>query len=153
MKQHLNRIFALLTALAMLLALAACGQKDTAPASQEEAPAAETAAETSDAETAEDSASEKHITLTVTYSDETSDIYEIDTTAEYLKDAVDGTVELGGSDGDYGFYIESVNGETADYAADGAYWAIFVNGDYGMYGIDEQPVTDGDAYALVYTVG
>ena len=95
----------------------------------------------------------QHITLTVTYPDETSDSYEIDTSAEFLKDAIADTVELGGSDGEYGFYLESVNGVTADYATDGAYWAIFVNDEYGMFGLDSQPVTDGDSYALVYTVG
>ena len=31
-----------------------------------------------------------------------------------------------------------------------AYWAIYVNDEYGMYSLDTQPVTDGDSYALVY---
>ena len=51
------------------------------------------------------------------------------------------------STGDYGMYITSVNGIKAD---DGqkTYWAIYVNGEYGQYGADSQPVNDGDAYAL-----
>ena len=60
------------------------------------------------------------------------------------------TVE--GADGDYGLYIDTVNGLTADYAVDGAYWSIYVNGEYGNYSADQQPVADGDVYGLVYTV-
>ena len=60
------------------------------------------------------------------------------------------TVE--GTEGDYGLYIDTVNGLTADYAEDGAYWSIYVNGEYGSYSADQQPVADGDVYGLVYTV-
>lgn len=93
-----------------------------------------------------------HITLTVTYGDETSQDYDITTDADNLMDAIQDQVELGGSQGEFGFYIESVNGVTADYDTDGAYWAIYVNDDYGMYSIDTQPIKDGDRFALVYTV-
>ena len=44
-----------------------------------------------------------------------------------------------------------VNGVKADYTADGAYWAFFVNGEYCNYGIEEQPVLDGDVFSIVYT--
>lgn len=166
-----KRILALLAALALTLGLlTGCGQKPqeqpaAEPAVAEtETPEAEAPAESeapTDAEAPaedEDPAESdpeavKHITLTVTYADETSEEYTIDTTAEFLKEAIEGEVELGGSDDAYGFYLKSVNGVTADYDADGAYWAIYVNDEYGMYGLDTQPVTDGDSYALVYTVG
>ena len=42
--------------------------------------------------------------------------------------------------------------EVSDYAVDGAYWSIYVNGEYGNYSADQQPVADGDVYGLVYTV-
>lgn len=171
MKNNSKRILALLAALALTLGLlTGCGQKPqeqpaAEPAVAEtETPEAEAPAESeapADAEApAEDEApaesdpeAVKHITLTVTYADETSEEYTIDTTAEFLKEAIEGEVELGGSESEYGFFLESVNGVTADYDADGAYWAIYVNDEYGMYGLDTQPVTDGDSYALVYTVG
>ncbi|MCD8385081.1 MAG: DUF4430 domain-containing protein [Clostridiales bacterium] len=180
MKHNLNRILALLMALMLALAMTACGsgetaQEDadsdastteTADATEEEADDAEAETESeaeAEAETeteaeSEDDAEvvdgeEKSITLTVTYSDGVSEDYEITTTAEYLKDAIEDTVTLEGSESDYGFYLETVNGETADYDTDGAYWAIYVNGEYGMYGLDSQPVADGDTFELVYTVG
>lgn len=48
--------------------------------------------------------------------------------------------------------VESVNGVFADYVKDGAYWAIYVDGAYGNYGIDAQPLEDGHTYQLVYTI-
>ena len=49
--------------------------------------------------------------------------------------------------GDYGTFITSVNGIKADDSAK-TYWAIYVNGEYGQYGADAQPVNDGDAFSL-----
>ncbi len=80
--------------------------------------------------------------------------YEIKTNAENLYDAIveDGQITLGGYTGDYGYYLESVNGLDADYEADGAYWAIYVNDEYGMFSLDQQPIADGDNFKLAYEV-
>ncbi|MEE0967314.1 MAG: DUF4430 domain-containing protein, partial [Bacilli bacterium] len=45
-----------------------------------------------------------------------------------------------------------VNGVTADYNTDGAYWGFYVNEEYCNYGIDQQPVNDQDAFQIVYTI-
>ena len=55
-----------------------------------------------------------------------------------------------GSDSEYGIMIEEINGEQAIYAVDGAYWALYVNGEYGNYGADSQPLADGDTYTWTY---
>lgn len=80
--------------------------------------------------------------------------YDASTDAEVLYDAlleIDG-LTLDGYDSDYGYYITAVNGITADYDADGAYWSVYVNGEYGSLGVDTQPVADGDTYRLAYEV-
>ncbi|HCJ75382.1 MAG TPA: hypothetical protein DHV88_02960 [Roseburia sp.] len=69
---------------------------------------------------------------------------------EELEKADDLTIE--GEESDYGLFIDTVNGVTADYSKDKAYWALYVNGEYGNYGVDSQPVTDGDTYSLVYEI-
>ena len=61
-----------------------------------------------------------------------------------------GDLTIDAEESAYGLYIKGVNGLTADYAADGAYWGIYVNGEYGQFGIESQPVADGDAFSLVY---
>ena len=55
-----------------------------------------------------------------------------------------------GEEGAYGIMIQTVNGVTADYNKDGAWWGIYVNGNAGEYGADSQPVNDGDSFALRY---
>ncbi|MDE7435740.1 MAG: DUF4430 domain-containing protein [Lachnospiraceae bacterium] len=67
---------------------------------------------------------------------------------EELQEAEDFTIE--GEESEYGLYVETVNGVTADYAVDGSYWALYVNDEYSNYGVDTQPVTDGDTYTLRY---
>ena len=51
---------------------------------------------------------------------------------------------------DYGLYIEKVNGLEADYNKDGAYWALYMNGEYAQNGIDTQPVRNKDEITLSY---
>ena len=97
----------------------------------------------------------KHVVLEV--KDDTGAVksYSADTNAAYLvnlmdelKSSSDFTYEA--QNGDYGLYIISVNGLTADYNVNQAYWSVYVNGQYGSYGVSEQPVTDGDTYTLAY---
>ena len=97
----------------------------------------------------------KEITIEVVNSKEESEVYELNTDAEYLEQAMEEAKDQGltyvGEEGPYGLSISSVNGERADYTLDGAYWGFFVNGDYAQYGIAEQPVEDGDAFKIEYT--
>ena len=94
----------------------------------------------------------KHITIEVTGADGKTVSYELNTDAEYLRQAMDEADGLtySGTDSDFGMMVEVVNGEQAIYSEDNAYWAFYVNGEYGNYGIDSQPVTDGDTYSIVY---
>lgn len=95
----------------------------------------------------------KAVTIEVIDSAAESKMYEVNTDAEYLREAMEEAegLEFEGEEGDYGLMIESVNGEKAVYEEDGAYWSIMVNEEYANYGADQQPVEDGDAFQLVYT--
>ena len=78
----------------------------------------------------------KEITIEVINSAGESTMYELKTDAEYLEQAME---EAEGLDFEY---------------EDGPYGATVhtVNGDFCNYGISEQPVEDGDAFQIVYTV-
>lgn len=95
----------------------------------------------------------KSITIEVVNSARESKLYEVKTDAEYLRQAMEEAkgLEFSGTESEYGLTLETVNGEVTDFN-NGSYWGIFVNGEYGMYGIDSQPVYDGDAFRIVYTV-
>ncbi len=97
----------------------------------------------------------KEITVEVVDDQKESQIYTVRTDAEYLRQALQETegLTIEGTESDYGLMVETVNGVTADYTADGAYWAFYVDGEYCSYGVDQQPVEDGQAYQIVYTVG
>ena len=56
-----------------------------------------------------------------------------------------------GDNGDYGLYIKKVNGVTADYDTDGAYWGLNKDGEPTAVGASDITVTDGEHYELVYT--
>ena len=105
-------------------------------------------------DTANDAAAEgsKNIIIEVKDSEGNVTTYEVTTDAEFLRQAMDEAEGLtyDGSDSEFGMMVEVVNGEQAIYAEDNAYWAFYVNGEYGNYGIDSQPVTDGDTYSIVY---
>ena len=55
---------------------------------------------------------------------------------------------IAGEDSDYGLYVKTVNGETADYDKDGAYWAFYVNGEYAMSGVDYTAPEAGTTYGF-----
>lgn len=97
----------------------------------------------------------KSYELDVVYEDGSPDSYTGKTDAEYLSDLMDELQEkkdfsYEGTESSYGLYIETVNNVTADFQKDGAYWAIYVNGDYGQYGADSQPAADGEKFVLQY---
>ena len=87
-------------------------------------------------------------------SDSTSSLYEVSTDAEYLIEAMEDAdgLTFEGEEGIYGLSVSTINGVRADYTLDGAYWGFFVNGDYCNYGVSQQPVEDGDAFSIVYTL-
>lgn len=123
-------------------------------AATETGDAAVTTAENADAETVTEAAG-KSITIKVKNAAGDEAVYDVVTNAEFLRGAMDDAADLGftyaGTDSDYGIMIETINGEDAIYSVDGSYWSIYVNGEYGMYGADSQPVADGDVFEFIYT--
>lgn len=99
-------------------------------------------------------AGSKDITIEVVNKEQQSTSYELSTTAEFLRQAMEETEGLtfSGAESEYGMMVDTVNGETADYNADGAYWSFYVNDTYCNYGIDTQPVLDGDKFSIKYEI-
>lgn len=97
---------------------------------------------------------EKNITVEIVTAEGESTVYELNTDAEYLAGALDEIEDLTyeAEEGPYGLVYNSFNGEKAVYEEDGAYWAFYLNGEYCSFGASEQPVTDGDAFQIAYTL-
>ena len=158
-----KKLAALLLALAMVFAFAACGESETtqSPAPTESVqpteaaePSAEPSAEASvwdNAQYTEDTElGEGASTITVECTaDDRTVTFTVHTDAEYLGAALQEIGLLEGEESQYGLFVTAVNGMGADYEADGYYWAIYIDGEYALTGVDSTPVTDVGSYSLV----
>lgn len=70
----------------------------------------------------------------------------INTDAETVGDALVELNLIAGDPGDYGMYVKEVLGVTAIYENDGTYWAFYINGEYGMSGVDQTAIEAGATY-------
>lgn len=95
----------------------------------------------------------KTITVEVVHKDESKKTFTCTTTEEFLAPVLvsEGIVE--DNQGEFGLYILVADGETADYSVDSSYWALLKDGEATPAGASETPITDGDTFSLVYTVG
>lgn len=95
----------------------------------------------------------KSITIEVVDNNAASVMYDVHTDAEYLRQAMEEAegLEFSGTESEYGLMVDTVNGVTADWNVDQSYWSFYVNGEYCNYGIDSQPVVDGDAFQIIYS--
>ena len=58
---------------------------------------------------------------------------------------------ISGEAGEFGMYIKTVNGITADYDVDQTYWAFYIEGEYASAGVDTTKVESGITYSLEVT--
>ena len=133
----LSGIFCIVLLAAMALCTTACQDNPTTP---------ETPSVTGDVNVLGEGATV--FELKVTDEDGSSTAYEIHTDKDTGGAAL---LELGliaGEDSEYGLYIKTVGGITADFDVDGTYWAFYVNGEYAMIGADTTAIEAGATYEL-----
>ena len=86
--------------------------------------------------------------FTVVDKDGNETAFEIHTDKETVGEALLDCALIEGEAGQYGLYVKTVNGITADYDADGTYWAFYVNGEYAMTGVDSTDINTADTYTF-----
>ena len=72
--------------------------------------------------------------------------FEIHTDKQTVGQALLDCQLIEGEEGQYGLYVKTVNGITADYDVDATYWAFYVNGEYAMTGVDITDINVADHY-------
>ena len=93
----------------------------------------------------------KQVTIQIVHKDGTEKNLEFGTDHAYLADLLlEKELVTGYASEEYGFTIESVDGVTADWAADGAYWALYEGEDYATTSAAGIVLVDGGIYRLVY---
>ncbi len=91
---------------------------------------------------------EKKFDLTIADQDGEETRLEIHTDQETVGAALTELGVIEGEEGDYGLYVTTVNGITADYETDGVYWAFYINNEYAQTGVDATEITEGDDYSF-----
>ena len=86
--------------------------------------------------------------FTVVDQDGEETLFEIHTDKETVGEALQDVGLIEGEEGEYGLFVKTVNGITADYDKDGVYWAFYVNDEYAAEGVDSTKITEGDTYAF-----
>ncbi len=139
-------ILCMVLIVAMALSTVGCnGSKDSGAASGDAGAQAGAEVQREGGELGEGS---KEFALTVTDKDGNETQFEIHTDKEMVGEALQELNLIDGEEGEYGLFVKTVNGITADYDADGVYWAFYVNGEYAASGVDVTQITEGDSYAL-----
>ena len=85
----------------------------------------------------------KTLTVNVHHLSGESKSFTVKTTEEFLRGALEPEGIISGSEGPYGLWIDTVDGEKADDSLQ-QWWGYDINGEMAMYGADEQTVADGD---------
>lgn len=93
----------------------------------------------------------KNVTIVIVYQDGTEKVLEFATDAEYLADLLIAEKLVDGyASEEYGYTITAVDGIALDWAADGAYWALYEGDEYATESAAGIVLTDGSIYKLVY---
>ncbi len=133
----MKRFLALFLSALMLLSLVGCGGN---------------AGQTAGNKVIEDGATigegEKSFVTEVVDADGNTVKFTVQTNEKTVGEALQKLGVIDGEEGDYGLYIKTVNGITADYNKDGVYWAFYVDGEYAMTGADMTDVVDGTVYTF-----
>lgn len=95
---------------------------------------------------------EKDITVDIIHADNSEKTIEINTDAEYLRQALEEEELIEGSESSAGFFVTAVDGEAADSEKQ-EWWNFTQNGEYLMTGVDMTPIEDGDQFEIIFTVG
>ena len=93
----------------------------------------------------------KQVSIVIVHKDGAEKKLEYATDLEYLADLLlEKELVTGYASEEFGFTIESVDGVTADWAVDSAYWALYEGDEYAVTSAAGIVLTDGGIYKLVY---
>lgn len=150
----MNRILSVVAAAALAAGLlAGCGASSAAGSTASSAASSVAASsEAASSEAASAEASEVKVQFTVTGADGESQTFDLEVTdGEKLSDALAEAGIISADEAASGF-VTTVNGETADWDKDSAWWCLTdASGEMTAVGVADIELHDGDSYAFTYT--
>lgn len=94
----------------------------------------------------------KKIVAEVILTDGTSKSYDIQTDEQYLRKALEQITLIAGSESDYGLFVATVDGVTADESKQ-EWWCFTLDGETVNTSVDLTPIKDGDHFEITLTTG
>ena len=94
----------------------------------------------------------KTIAVQVGLLDGESSDYTIQTDEEYLRGALESIDLIEGSESEYGLFVTTVDGVTADDSKQ-QWWCFTKGGEMLNTGVDSTPIADGDTFEITLTEG
>ena len=98
------------------------------------------------------SAGTKTVTVEVYHGDGSEKTFTLETQAENLRGACEEQDLIQGTESDYGLYVLTVDGETAD-ETEQQWWCITKDGEEHSYGVDDTMIQDGEQYEFTLKTG
>lgn len=95
---------------------------------------------------------EKQISVTVVHADGSRKQLTVNTDEQFLRGALEGEKLISGDESQYGLFVTTVDGETADSAKQ-EWWCFTKSGEMLSTGVDDTPIADGESYEITLTVG
>lgn len=148
----MKKVMATLLALVMALSLMACGTTASAPQGRDDDGNVDAAVSAvKDGATLGEGA--HSFTLEIVDGEGNTITATIQSDEETVGEALKALDIIQGDDSEFGMYIKTVNGITADYEVDQTYWAFYVDGEYAQVSADMTAITDGSVYRLAVEKG
>lgn len=94
----------------------------------------------------------KTLTVSVTHGDGSQNALTLHTDAEFLRGALEEERLIFGTESEFGLYVLTVDGETADESLQ-QWWMFTKNGEQLNTGVDATPIQDGEAYEITLQTG
>ena len=148
MRKLLSFILCIVLIAAMALFATGCSDKAETP---KETQATTEATQASATEVIEKGEGKTSFNFEVTDIDGKTTKFLIKTDKTIVGEALQELGLIDGEDSTYGLMVSTVNGVTADYNKDKAYWAFYVNGEYAAKGVDQTEIDTTATYAFVKT--
>ena len=144
-----NKLLLLLVILALLAAMALTFTACTDGAQKE---ATDTTAQTTAAVESEGTSKlilgngATQIKAKVVYQNGTEKTFTVNTDKTNVGDAFVEVGLISGEEGQFGWFITTVDGEYHKWEDDGKYWAFYIDGEYAMTGVSSTEVVAGTKY-------
>ncbi len=94
----------------------------------------------------------KTVVVEVIHGDGTEKSFTLRTDAETLRQACEEQQLIAGRESEYGLYVLTVDGETADESVQ-QWWCITKGGEEHFFGVDDTVIQDGEQYEFTLKTG